>query len=962
MTIPRRRDASVFYTFLLLLVLAAACGEGAKGGSGETPTVTPAPPPTPAPTDPPSGNPIDGLPVDETISLPGLGAEVDVVTDDNGVPHIYGPDAESVLFVQGYLMANERFFMMDALRRFATGRLSELFGTLTLSTDVEMRTVFTARDGRRIQDAIWERMQDDDPIGVAQSEAFAAGINAWLADLRAGRNGATLPPEYAFALLGLTADQLDDWEPEDSIALGRLQAWNLSNNTGAEMSRAARNAALPAALNADIYRFAPSSLVQIAPAEAFASAKTPRKPSKSPAAKIPTERLASIARMFDDLKSRLPLGSGDWVGSNNWILSGDRTESGHAIMANDPHLQLFNPPIWWMVHLHAEGDGPGSDTYLNTNGVIFPGLPGVILGHNQWGAWGATTSGWDVTDVYVEEITTPSDYPASPRTVLWNGEQVPVLRIEEEFAVNRGETRVIPIEVVPHHGPQIPDPDIDDDEPGLAATGLSFRWTGHEVTLDSIFLREITQARNADEFRASLQNFATGGQNWVWADVNGDVDWYPYVLVPRRPAGVVPYLPVSGTGDADWLTDAAGNTSWIPAEELPQSRNPAGGVVISANNDPNGNSFDNDPLNDGVYLGDTYAIGFRAERIGELLNDAAGLRDPGAKISMDDVARYQFDHQSKEASRFLPFLFEAAEARPDLMTDRMTAAVERLREWGVAKPGRAPGAVAWDMVSGVDLSEIRDDVPARDQAVSEEERVDSIATSLYVGWTTRLPRIVLADEFAGTGVGTPGGTDATKGLLHILEDVDETSDARRVHTLGADGQSELWDDKRTEPVETRDEMLLRGLADALVFLEETFETADMNEWRWGLIHSARFQHFFGQGGLPVFDLFPFPGSGGRFTVNPSSYGLTSDQYSYAGGPSMRNVVVLDPAGIRSVNVIPGGNNGDPGGVDNENYNTVDASKDYGTHIPEWMNGEVFAVRFSDADVAENARGKRRFTP
>lgn len=955
-----RHPALAHLLCVAIAALTFGCGDDAKSGDGSAPAPTPTPgptEPTPAPT---SGDPIEALPIDETISLPGLGAEVDVVVDDNGTPHIYGPDTESVVFVQAYLMADQRFFMMDVLRRFAGGRLSELFGSLTLSTDVEMRTVFTARDGRRIQDALWERMQADDPVGAGQTAAFAAGVNAWLADLRAGRNGASLPPEYAFALIGLGADDLDEWRPEDTLALGRLQAWNLSNNTGTEIGRAARNAALDPDLNADVFRFAPATRARIQPPDEVAA--TAKRPPVAATAKIPADRLVAIAEMMDGLAAKMPFGAGDWVGSNNWIVSGDRTESGYPIMANDPHLQLFNPPIWWMSHLKAEGDGPGSDTYVNANGVIFPGLVGVILGHNEWGAWGATTSSWDVTDVYVEEITTPADYPASPRTVLWNGEQVPVLRLEEEFRVNRGETRVIPIEVVPHHGPQIPDPDLDDDESGIAATGMSFRWTGHEVSLDSVFLREIMQARNADEFREALSFFATGGQNWVWADVHGDIDWYPYVLVPERPAGVIPYLPVSGAGDADWRTDENGDPVWVEADRLPQSRNPASGIVVSANNDPNGNTFDNDPSNDDVYLGDSYAIGFRAERIERLLYDGDGLRDPGDGLTVEDMVRYQYDHQSLEASRFLPFLFDAAAARPDLVDAAMAEAIERLREWGVAKPGSAPGAVAWDMVSGVDAAEVRDDVPEREDPVSDEERADAVATSIYVAWTTRLPRLVLADEFAGTGIGRPGGSDASKALLHLLEDVDQTSDAFRVHTLGDDGQSHLWDDKTTEAVETRDEMLLAALAHALAFLEEQLSTADQDAWRWGLLHEARYQHFFGQGGLPIFDVFPVPAPGGRFTVNPASYSLNDDEYDFAGGPSMRHVVLLDPAGVRSVNVIPGGNNGDPGGVDNELYNTIDPSKDYGTHIPDWINGRVFDVRFHDAEVAQNARSKRRFTP
>jgi len=567
-----------------------------------------------------------------------------------------------------------------------------------------------------------------------------------------------------------------------------------------------------------------------------------------------------------------------------------------------------------------------------------------------------------VGDVYVEEVTTPPDYPASPRTVLFNGQQVPVIRVEERFKVNREADRTFVIEVVPHHGPMVPDPDLDDDVVGLAATGMTYRWTGHEVSLDSRFLTGITRARNVAEFRESLLSFATGGQNWVWADVSGDISYFPHVLVPRRPAGVIPYLPVSGTGDAEWLTDAAGNTLWLEPDVIPQATNPPEGFVTSSNNDTNGATLDNDPLNDPLYLGGDFDLGFRAQRIRELIDNRAGLRAEGAKIAMSDVAREQYDHQSKEAARLLPFLFAAAEARADLVTAEMSEALDRLREWGVSKPGIEPGAVAWDMVSGVDLADVREDVAPRRDAVSDEERADAAATSIFAGFTTRLPRLVLADDFEGTGIGAPGGQDATKALLHLLEDVDRTDPAFAVHTLGANGESTLWDDRSTPAVETRDEMLLRALADGIEFLAEKFGTRDQSAWLWGQIHQARFQHFFGQGGLPIYDLYPFPGAGGRFTVDPAEFGLNSDDFDYAGGPSMRHVVELDPAGVRSINIIPGGNNGNPGGTGNERFNTIDPANDYGTHIPGWINGEVLEMHFTPGDVAANARSKVRYTP
>ena len=913
-----------------------------------------------------NGSPIEALPVEQSVAMAGLGAPVDVVFDDNGVVHLYGKDPRSVLFAQGYVTASQRFFMMDALRRYATGRLSEIFGSLTLSTDVQLRTAFTTRDGRRLQDALWDRLSAEDPEAASYVTAYASGINAWLDDLKNGRNGAQLPPEYGFALIGLGAGDLAPWDPRDTLALGRLQAYNLANSLSSEISLARVLSTLPDDLAKDVYRFAPASNATVLPPaengarpEAVASA-----PSAAVApAPVPAATLDAILRSLGEAERWNPMGSElSGVGSNNWLVSPELSESGFAMMANDPHLQLFNPPIWHMVQLSSSGDGPGSHDYLNANGVIFPGLPGIILGLNDRGAWGATVSVFDVTDVYRETVTTPSDYPASPRTVLFRGRQVPVIRLEEKFRVNRGETVTHVVEVVPHHGPMVPDPDLADGVEGIAATGLSFRWTGHEVTLDSRFLIDLQRSRNVAEFRSALRNFAVGGQNWIWADVDGNIAYFPYVLVPQRPAGTVPYLPMPGTGEAEWLVDENGETAWLPADRIPQATNPPQGFLATSNNDQIGNTLDNDPLNDAVYLAPSYDLGFRQQRILEMLDNTAGLRAPGARMSLEDMSRYQVDTQSKEAERLLPHLFAAAEARPDLVTPAMSEALGRLREWGRSKPGTAPGAVAWDLVSGIDLADVREDATPRPEPVSDEEKADAVAASIFGGFSSRLARLVLADEFEGTGVNVPGGAEPTKALLHILDDVNRPEPGRRVHTLGENGESRLWDDRRTAEVETRDVILLRALADGLAFLSGKFESQPQSSWLWGRIHQARFQHFFGQGGLPTFDLFPFAAPGGRFTVNPANYSLTSDTWSFAGGPSMRHVAVLDPKGIRAVNQLPGGNNGNPGGRDAENYNRISPETDYGTHIPGWIGGEVFELRLTPGDVASHARRRLRYVP
>ncbi|MFI5398073.1 MAG: penicillin acylase family protein [Candidatus Binatia bacterium] len=920
-------------------------------GDNDSQIVAPAPRSTP--------DPIGQLPTDATIALPGLGAATDVVFDERSMPHVFAPDTESAAFTQGYLTASVRFWEMDVFRRLAEGRLSEIFGKTTLSTDVGMRTVFTTRDGRRLEEALWQYTQSVDPELSRVLAAYAAGVNAWLADLQANRNDATLPPEYTFLIINLTADKLAPWRPQDSLAIGRLQAWELSETMEEEIGRSQAVAALPDALFKDTFRSAPAE-----PATVLPPINTSATPSDTSvrrevaaaarlAAGLP-HNVSEIVAALAELRRMSPFGShAEGAGSNNWIVSPALSASGHAMLANDPHLALFNPPIWHMIQLDV---GPGDGNPMRITGVIFPGLPGVILGNNDFGAWGGTVSGFDVTDVYLETVSTPPDYPTSPRTVLFKGQQVPVLRIEETFHVKGSITVTEPIEVVPHHGPMVPDPDIHDNVVGLAATGMSFRWTGHEITNDARFLLNLGRARNVTDFRHAMESFAVGGQNWVWADINGDIAYFPHVLVPQRPTGTVPYLPLSGTGDAEWLTDGQGNTLWLPDAQIPQATNPPEGFLSSANNDQIGTTLDNDPLNDPVYFAFTFDLGFREQRIHELLSNAANVRPPGAKLTLADMSAYQYDHSSKEAAELLPFLFAAAQARPDLVTPEMQDALNRLQAWGQVPAGAPP----YDAVSGIDAHDLRNDVAARSAPVSDQERTKAIATSIFAAWETRLGPAVFDDDFAGTGIGSPDGQDADKALLHLLKDVDRSDPGFRVYTKGPDGQSTLWDNKNTPQIETRDEILLGALGDGLTFLAGKFQSPQPENWLWGVMHQVRFQHFFGQAGIQSFDLGPFAAPGARFTVSPADYNLHTDDFTFMDGPSERYVAVLDPAGIRAVNALPGGQNGDPGSL--TAYNQINPAIHYGDQISGWINGQTFDYHISRADVAAHAVRKVHYSP
>jgi len=190
-------------------------------------------------------------------------------------------------------------------------------------------------------------------------------------------------------------------------------------------------------------------------------------------------------------------------------------------------------------------------------------------------------------------------------------------------------------------------------------------------------------------------------------------------------------------------------------------------------------------------------------------------------------------------------------------------------------------------------------------------------------------------------------------VRHLLEDIDREDEAFKVWTKGPNGDSTLWDDPDTAEVETRTEVLLGALSRALDLLEQKFGSADMSTWLWGKLHQVQFQHFFGQAGLPTYDIGPIPAPGGFWTVNPA-YPWGRTNFIFYHGPSQRLAVLLDPAGVKSVNVLPGGQNGNPGSA--AAYNTINPATHYGDMIPKWLNGETFENRVTrQAVTADNQR-------
>lgn len=517
------------------------------------------------------------------LRLPGLKSPVEVLRDQWGVPHIYAQNLDDLYFAQGYVHAQERLWQMELNRRLVQGRLAELFGPIALDTDRLIRTLGFARSA--IQD--WEAL---DTEGRHILEVYAQGVNAFLT-----QNANRLPLE--FTLLGFKPQP---WRALDSVAWAKYMGWSLSCNWDSELLRAAFIGKLGEDKAAELEPEYPRDNPTILPAATYRE--------------IATTMLAQ----FRALKSFLPT-VGISGGSNNWVVDGQKTFTGKPLLANDPHLPITVPGIWYENHLVAPD--------FEVTGVSFPGAPAVVIGHNRDIAWGFTNAFPDVQDLYVEKPN-----PANPREFEFQGKWEPATVVREEIRVKgRPQPHVEEI-LITRHGPII---NRVVSLIGEQAAPVALRWTGYEPNRTIQAIHKMNRARHWQEFTEALRDWTLPSQNMVYADRDGNIGYYQPGLIPIRARGLG-LLPVPGwTGEYEW-------TGWIPHERLPHVFNPASHFVASANNRVVGDDYP-------YFLTLDHANGYRAARITALLTEKE-------KLSPDDFARIHCDFYCAPAKPFVAHL------------------------------------------------------------------------------------------------------------------------------------------------------------------------------------------------------------------------------------------------------------------------------------------------------------------
>nr|WP_106781627.1 penicillin acylase family protein [Lysinibacillus timonensis] len=519
-----------------------------------------------------------------------LDEDVAVTRDGAGVPHILAKTDADLYRAQGYVQAQDRLFQMDLARRQASGTLAEVIGESAVESDKLFRT-FSLRDAA---EKSWESY-DEETKQILQW--YSEGVNAYISE---GKY------PYEFTLLGYKPEE---WTPIDSLTIGKYMAYDLGGNWKVQ------------AFN----HWALQNFSEEQAKELFVAY-----PENAPSIiEANLNQTVKVAGEFNpDL---LP---NEFNGSNNWVISGEKTETGFPLLANDPHLGLSTPSIWYQMHLESPEQ--------NVNGVIFAGVPGIILGHNESIAWGVTNVGPDVQDLYIE---TPN--PEDPTQFKYDGKWEQAEVRSEPIKVKDGETIEHEV-VVTRHGPIISDYVSEEETPSAV---FSMQWTALEPTHEFRAIFNINKANNWDEFETALEDFKAPAQNFVFASTDGTIAYKVVGQIPIRKEGKGE-LPVPGdSSNYGW-------EGYIPYEELPTVVNPEKGYIATANNEVIGEEYP-------YHIANSWAPPYRYERIVEMIESVETLAQENtqktdseepSKLTVKDMQAMQSDQKNLYAEEFLPHI------------------------------------------------------------------------------------------------------------------------------------------------------------------------------------------------------------------------------------------------------------------------------------------------------------------
>jgi penicillin amidase len=510
----------------------------------------------------------------EQVDLKGLTDEVHVYRDSLAIPHIYAKNEADLYRTVGFVMAEDRLWQMDLLRRVTQGRLAEIFGKDLVKTDLFLRALRIPEKSKMMLADITDQQR-------AALEAYADGVNQYMEQY-----ADKLPPE--FSILGYKPEP---WKPQNSLNVTGYMAWDLAGS----------------AYNAEITLYKIIQAIGMQKAETLVPNVAERGTVVYPDFKIDPKLLDLKTSLMAESETVEKLGVQIFRGSNNWAVSGKKSVTGMPILSNDMHLGLNAPGIWYQIHEVIEGKH-------NVTGLAVPGQPFVVAGHNANIAWGMTNLYVDDIDLYLEKIN-----PKDSSQYFFNGEWRP-MDVRKELIRIKGGDSVYKINRFTHRGPLVS---------GFKKMNqaISMRWIGNDYSNEMRAVYMLNKASNWDEFKDAIRTFNSVSQNFVYADAAGNIGLYAGGGVPIR-KGKNYLIKPGETDEYDW-------TGRIPFEELPHTYNPESGMVSSANNKTVGNDY---PYYIGTYFSQDYRISRIREMLTEKeklsVDDfKAMLRDQNSRLA-----------------------------------------------------------------------------------------------------------------------------------------------------------------------------------------------------------------------------------------------------------------------------------------------------------------------------------------
>lgn len=623
-----------------------------------------------------------------TITVAGLRDRVTVRRDERGIPYIEAANDDDLYFAQGYITATDRLWQMDLIRRNVRGELAEIFGNAALDEDKRHRTFGFAQ-------VVDENAKNLPPnLGTAMT-AYANGVNAFIDSL----TDQTTPPEFR-----LLQYKPRHWTPADSLCVGKLLAEYLSNSWQLDIMRGAMMSLPKEKREALLPETSPLDVLVVGSDRAGTRPAGPGGMQTS-GGRYTSSLINDLVRSLESEKASFAgLGLETFQASNNWVVSGNHTATGKPLLANDPHIPAAAPGVWYQVELTAPG--------VHVAGVTFPGAAGIVLGHNESIAWGATNLGPDVQDIYIEKFDkeNPNRYltPSGWRDAEVRHEQINVRK--NPIDPKSVETQNFDVTVT-RHGPVV-----------LEKNGVRYalKWPALDpTTLESAGLFDANRAHNWKEFTEALSHYAGPTQNFVYADGQGHIGYYGAGKIPVRKSGdgSVPYD--GSTDDGEW-------TSYIPFDKLPHSFDPPSGIIVTANQRVVGRDYP-------YFLSHNWAPPYRARRIYDLLSAKP-------KLTTDDFRRVQGDTYSIAMTTFARAAVKALKAQNSAAPDEQLAKlIPELESWDGMMNASSHTAVMVSQMRGAFRTRVLNAALGADLAKTygwamAETLIDRIATEQPPEW------------------------------------------------------------------------------------------------------------------------------------------------------------------------------------------------------------------------------------